>query len=76
MLIVAKCSAKKKSIHLSNQEYSDYTAQDASLSDCEDFLVGNINFESLNPSDDGGINSESTNNRNPFTERLSDNSNN
>ena len=51
----AKCCAKKKAIHLLNQEYSDYTAHDDSFSDYEDFPDGTINVENLNPSDNDDI---------------------
>ena len=67
----AKCSTKMKDIHSLNQEYSDNTGQDNSLSDFEEYFW--VLQWSVNNDD---INFENTNNRNSFTERLSDNSNN
>ena len=65
-----------KGIHSLNQEYSYNTAQDYSLSNCEDFIIGTINVQNSNSRDNVATNFENTDNRNSFTERLSDNSSN
>ena len=55
MVILLNVALKTKAIHLLNQEYSDYTVQDDSFSDYEDFPDGTINVENLNPSDNDDI---------------------
>ena len=66
----------KRKAHSLNQEYSDNTVQDGSLSDSEVFFIDTINVQNSNPSNIIDVNFENTNNRNSFTERVSDNSNN
>ena len=67
---------QKKGIHSLIQEYSEQTAQDSSLSDRKIFFIGTINAQNSNPINYGGITFENTNNRNSFTEHLSNNSHN
>ena len=40
------------------------------------FFIDTINVQNSNPSNNNDVNFENTNNRNSFTERVSDNSNN
>ena len=53
-------------MHSLNQEYSDNTAQNDSLSDCEDFFIGYMNVQNSNPNDNVDINFENTNYQNSF----------